>query len=161
MRIRLGFGVMLAAGTLMISSLPAAASGVDGGQIVANRSAATSRPDFENYSKRADIHARCASYKGEIAWGRHDIVEEYYVETNGLLDAADCKEGKAILHLHYDTVSNPRAPLVGHVDHGYAKRVGLENEDWLNSYKDIYVELCYVGLHGACVNFGPGAPRRS
>jgi hypothetical protein len=109
------------------------------------------QPDFENYSKKVYIHARCAFYKGEIAWGRHDVIGEYYVETSGLLSARDCEEGKAILHLHYDTVDNPKWPLVGTVQHHYARRVGLSNEDWLNSYKDIFVELCYVSPHGACV----------
>jgi hypothetical protein len=52
------------------------------------------QPDFENYSKKVYIHARCAFYRGEIAWGRHDVIGEYYVETSGLLSARGCEEGQ-------------------------------------------------------------------
>lgn len=144
--------VAAASGVFVLVAAPAtsayAAVGLRPQSIAAS---APTHPDLENYSKKISIHARCATYKGEIAWGRHDVIGEYYVETSGLLSAAKCHEGKAILHLHYDTVDNPKTPLVGTVQHRHAKRVGLSNEDWLNSYKDIHVELCYVGPHGACV----------
>src|SRR5580698_2109430 len=144
--------IALAAGLSMLAAAPAtsAAAAVPRTKDTIARTLAA-YPSIENYSKRVYIHARCAFYKGEIAWGRHDVIGEYYVETSGLLSAVKCHEGKTILHLHYDTVDNPRTPLVGAVQHGHAKRVALTNEDWLNSYKDIYVELCYVGSHGACV----------
>jgi hypothetical protein len=118
------------------------------------------QPGFENYHEDVYIHARCAFYKGEITWGRHDIIGEYYVGTNGTLSAHNCREGDAILSLHYDTVDNPRTERVGKVQHERAEKVAYENEDWVNSYKDIWVELCYYSPHGACVHMGPGWPRK-
>jgi len=123
---------MAAAGAAGLLAVPAGAS-------AATRAPAPAKVT-PAYSGAYSTSVRCATWHGSIAWGTHPL-GAHYLDVDGTLKST-CRAGWAKLHLHYDTVSNPKDVIVGAAENGGATSTPYATEDDLFAYKDIYVELC-------------------
>jgi hypothetical protein len=81
-----------------------------------------------------------------------------FIQLDGVIKDT-CNNGYATLHLHYDTIDNPKDPQVGHAGPNSQDNTPFRTEDDINTYRDIYVLLCssdHLGFR--CGNKkGPGA----
>lgn len=92
------------------------------------------------YSGSYSTSVNCATWHGGIAWGTKPL-GAHYLDVDGTLKST-CRTGWAKLHLHYDTVGNPKDVVVGTAENGGTVTTPFTTEDYLFAYKHIYVELC-------------------
>src|SRR5207244_9290385 len=59
------------------------------------------------YSQDLKFDIACASWKGEVAWGPREEAKPAYIDVSGELKSP-CSDGHAQLHIHYDTIDNPK-----------------------------------------------------
>jgi len=133
--------ILATAGTLSLLAAPAAAR------------ASTQPPPRPAvaYAAHYSSAISCATWKGTIGWGTHPL-GDHYLDVDGTLKST-CRTGWAKLHLHYDTVSNPKDITVGTAENGGTAGTHFSTTDTLFAYKHIYVELCSQNRgHYTCGN---------
>lgn len=121
------------------------------------KSAQTSQP-IRLYSQDITLSVQCASWSGEIAWGGNgSILDPAYIDVSGTLKDT-CSSGYAQLFLHWDTIDNPKNPLVKKVGPNSSAKTPYSTSDDLNTYKDIYVYICSEDSSGyrCSAHKGPG-----
>jgi hypothetical protein len=151
----LACGIALAmAPTLTANAVTASPAAVTRAHAAA-KPATTARPQ---YSRDITITIKCATWKGELAWGGNgNPIIPAYIDVSGTLRDT-CHKGYAQLFLHWDTIDNPKNVLVKKVNENSSARTPYSTHDDLNTYKDIYVYVCsdYEGYR-CSKHEGPGA----
>jgi hypothetical protein len=110
------------------------------------------------YSQDITLSIKCASWSGELAWGGNgSILVPAYIDISGTLKDT-CSSGYAQLFAHWDTIDNPKNPLVKKVNANSSAKTPYSTSDNVNTYKDIYVYICseYQGYR-CSAHKGPGA----
>jgi hypothetical protein len=105
-----------------------------------SRSAAPSAAPRESQDLSFDI--ACASWKGELAWGGNgNPIIPAYIDVSGLLKSP-CSDGHAQLHIHYDTIDNPKNIEIKAIGPDSVHRTPWDTKDSINTFKDIYLWIC-------------------
>jgi hypothetical protein len=115
------------------------------------------------FSQDLEFKIGCASWKGELAWAERHEDDPAEIDVNGVLKSP-CSDGHAQLHIHYDTIDNPKDIQIKAAGPESIYNTPWKTEDWLNNYKDIYVWICsWRGTNGHETHYhcshkkGPGA----
>lgn len=143
---------VLASGLALAAAPPLSANAATASRVT---SATTAKP---LYSQDISLSIKCATWKGEIAWGGNgSILDPAYIDVSGELKDT-CRSGYAQLFLHWDTIDNPKNELVKKVEEDSSARTPYSTNDRFNTYKDIYVYICseYEGYR-CSEDAGPGA----
>lgn len=93
-------------------------------------------------SQDLSFHIDCASWKGELAWGGNgNPIIPAYIDVSGLL-RSPCDDGHAQLHIHYDTIDNPKNEIIKKIGPESVHRTPWDTKDEINTFKDIYMWIC-------------------
>lgn len=100
------------------------------------------------YSQDIKISIQCATWSGELSWGGlGSILFPAYIDLSGTLKDT-CNNGYAQIFLHWDTIDNPKNPLVKQVGANSSAKTPYSTEDDFNTYKDIYIYICSEDTNG-------------
>lgn len=111
------------------------------------------------YEESLSSTIRCATWSGILSWGGNgSIAVPAYIQLEGVIHD-NCNNGWARLYLHWDTINNPHEVNPGYAGPNSHSNTPYETEDHINTYKDIWVQLCSSDSTGyRCGNKkGPGA----
>lgn len=158
MRRLLALAGLLAGTTALaiISALPAGAAVQPHTTGSATARASNASPAYE---QELSSTIRCATWSGTLSWGGNgSIAIPAYIDVSGKL-TDNCNSGYAQLHIHWDTINNPKDKMIKQVGPNSSANTPFSTEDHVNTYKDIYVWICSEGAGGwRCGNHkGPGA----
>jgi hypothetical protein len=126
---------------------------------LANKDSPTAPAATPRYEQSLSSTIRCATWSGILSWGGNgSILVPAYIQLEGVIHD-NCNNGFATLHLHWDTINNPKEPLVGYAEPESQSNTPYHTEDHVNTYKEIWVQLCSADSTGhRCGNMkGPGA----
>jgi len=119
----------------------------------------TPAPAAPQYEQSLSSTIRCATWSGILSWGGNgSILVPAYIQLEGVIHDK-CNNGFAILYIHWDTINNPKDERAGYAEPNSQSNTPYHTEDHVNTYKDIWVELCSADNTGyRCGNRkGPGA----
>ncbi len=154
-------GSALSASAATVSRAVVAAPHPDGRTLVQTEAVPPAAPNTAAkplYSQDITLSIKCASWSGELAWGGNgSILVPAYIDISGTLKDT-CASGYAQLFAHWDTIDNPKNPLVKKVNANSSAKTPYSTSDRFNTYKDIYVYICsnYQGYR-CSAHKGPGA----
>jgi len=111
------------------------------------------------YEQSLSSSIQCAHWSGILSWGGNGSpVVPAYIQLEGVIYDT-CNNGWARLYLHWDTINNPKEVNPGYAGPNSHSNTPYDTSDRINTYKDIWVQLCSSDHAGyRCGNKkGPGA----